>query len=1104
MLILLLALLAGCSLFEEPPLLEKLDSETSGISFVNTVEPTDELNVLNYPLFYNGGGVALGDINNDGLTDIYLVGNIESSKLYLNEGEFTFSDITKSACVQTDQWITGVSMVDINNDNHLDIYLSVASPLKSPEEERRNLLFINNGDLTFTESAQKYGIDHSGFTTHATFLDYNRDGLLDLFLLNHSPADFARDLSTGATSPHYFRQETSHDKLFKNNGDGTFSDISEEAGILKSIGFGLGVVVSDFNNDDWPDIYVSNDITPDDVLYINNKDGTFTNKLESYFKHTSYAGMGVDASDFNNDGFVDMIQADMMPENFVDRKVMSGGIDYEYFYELRKQGFGYRYSQNSLQLNNGRDGDGHFIYSEIARLDNVAYTNWSWSALFADFDNTGTKDIAITNGYNKAVNNYDFLNRLANARRFGTSEIKKQKREKLLEELHGVHPINYFFKNKDTEGLEFEEVSRSWGFRDSTFSYGAAYGDLNNDGAIDLVVNNINSEASVYRNRSTEIGKNHYLLVQLHGDTLNTQGIGAKLTLNSGQVSQHHYHTLWRGYQSTVDGKVHFGLGEREAVDSLRVTWPDGATQKLTQVPTDTILHLYHENAKKQPIQPVERDGQEAIFTDITSEADFSYTHQEDLINDFKIQPLLHHQLSMLGPKIATGDVNGDQLDDFYITGSKQYAGTLFIQHGDGSFTKANSGQPWLKHKNSEELGALFFHANADEHLDLYVASGQYRYPVNKSVQHDRLYLNNGDGTFTYEPDALPEIETNTAAIAAGDFNGDGKQDLFVGGRMVSGRYPMPARSYILQNEGGNFSDVTEKVAPELVKSGMITDAVWADVNNDGQSDLITAGIWTEINFYVNNSGILEQSVHALPKRLRGWWYSLETGDFNNDGNIDVVAGNYGLNATFQTSEEQKLGAFAHDFDQNSILDILFTIKQDGKYIPFYGKTKLNTTFQDLNLRFPTYQSIANKPMSAIFGSEAVQKAAYFEADTFASHIFLNNGDGSFMPSPLPGSAQLSPVMGISTHDVDNDGNMDIILAGNIFRTEPEMPRLDAGNGLWLKGEGNGHFNAISPHRSGFLAPYDAKDIQLLSTGKGTSVLIGNNRNTLQLFNINK
>ncbi|CAN5345054.1 VCBS repeat-containing protein [soil metagenome] len=1107
-----LGFLIGCEFKKEATLFTKLSPDQTGIHFENTIEKSIDFNILHYPFFYNGGGVAIGDINNNGLPDIFLTGNMVSSRLYMNKGNMEFVDITEAAGVTTDKWITGVSMVDINNNGYLDIYLSVVSQENAPPDERENLLFINNGVSgngsgdnvpTFTESAKKYGINDDSFTTHAVFLDYNRNGYLDLFLLNHSPGHFARDRSVRTQSPSFLRLSSSHDKLYKNNGDGTFTDVSEKAGILKQLGYGLGVVVADFNRNGWPDIYVSNDISPNDVLYINNQDGTFTNKAPEYLKHTSFAGMGVDAADFNNDGWPDILQVDMMPENIHDRKVMSGGISYDHFQGIRDQGFDYYYSKNSLQLSNGIDQNGNIIFSEIGRLDNIAFTDWSWGALFGDYNNSGLKDILITNGYPKPVNKYDYQVAMNEARAFGTEEIIRERRYNIMNELEGIKEPNYFFRNDGN--LRFSNVSEQWGFTDKTYSYGVAHADLNNNGSLDVVINNINAPTSVYKNNAGSLYPNNYVMVELKGNETNRQGIGAEVILTSASQKQHVYHTTWRGYQSTVDHRIHFGLGETNRIDSLEVIWPDGNYQLLIEPEPNQILKLeYGDATKNKPANCV--SGQEKFrrFSEITTESGLHYQHKESQFVDYNVQSLLPYQLSKLGPKLAVGDVTGNGLDDVFVGGSAGYEGTLLLQNEDGTFSETVFGQTWNADRQAEDSGAAFFDANGNGMLDLYVTSGGYEFSPASELLQDRLYINMGDGRFVKDEAALPRMLSSTSVVTAGDFNDNGKLDLFVGGRMVPGAYPRAPRSYILQNNGGTFSDVTSQAAPELREPGMITDAVWIDFDNDGQLDLVTTGIWLPVQFYKNENGRLRDVTQSLDlPAMRGWWYSIEKGDFNNNGYTDLIAGNLGLNFNYKTSEEVKFGLFANDFNKNMVTDIIFTVEEEGLHYPFYGKPKLGRELGFINDRFLTFESFSKASLGRIFQSELINHSVHLQADTFASLYLQNNGDGSFSAHELPTASQFSAIKGVIAHDVNQNGILDLIIAGNIYKTEPETPRNDASNGLWMKGDGNGNFEPVSPFESGFLAPLDVKDIKLINTRSGKSVLVANNSDSLQVFRLN-
>lgn len=1089
---------------EEDRLFTKLLPDNTGIDFVNSIDEDSLLNVVDYPFLYNGGGVGIGDINNDGYSDIFLTGNMVSSRLYLNKGDFKFEDITELAGLKTDKWVTGVSMVDINNNGYLDIYLSVVSREEAPAMERANLLFINNGDNTFTEKAKEYNLADTSHTTHAAFLDYDKNGLLDVFLLNHSPGSFSRDMSSGQHLTGFVELSEGFDKLYKNNGDGTFTDVSKEAGILQKLGYGLGVVVSDFNRDGWPDIYVSNDLSPNDVLYINNKDGTFTNKASEYLKHTSFAGMGVDAADFNNDGWADIIQVDMMPENYKDRKLMSGGTSYGLFKEMRDQGFDYYYSKNSLQLNNGIDENGHLIYSEIGRIDGVAYTDWSWGALFGDYNNSGYKDILITNGYPKAVNNYDYLVNMYDTGMFGTEEEIIERKEAILERLEGIETENFLFKN--SVNLRFKNVSEEWGFKEKTYSYGVAHADLNNNGSLDIVINNINAPASLYKNNAGKLYSNNYLLVELIGNETNRQGIGAEVIVTSSGQKQHVYHTTWRGYQSTVDHRIHFGLGETNRIDSLEVIWPDGSYQLIKEPEPNQILKLNYSDAVND--KPANRlpEQEKFRFSEITTESGLLYKHKENPFVDYNVQPLLPYQLSKLGPKLAVGDVTGNGLDDVFVGGSAGYEGTLFLQNDDGIFSESVIGQPWNADRHAEDSGAAFFDANGNGMLDLYVASGGYEFSPASELLQDRLYINMGDGRFVKDEAALPSMLTSTSTVTAGDINDDGNLDLFVGGRMVPRNYPQAPRSYILQNKGGSFSDITSQAAPELIEPGMITDAIWVDFDNNGQLDLVTTGVWLPVQFYKNENGRLREITQSLDlPPMRGWWYSIEKADFNNDGYSDFIAGNLGLNFTYKTSQEKKFSVFANNFSKNLTKDIILTVNENGTYYPFYGKAKLDKAIPELNNRFRTFEAFSNAPINNLFRSNLIDSALQYKVDTFASVMIKNKGKkGGYSVSELPIEAQFSAIQGIVTHDLNSNGIEDIIVAGNIFNTEPDTPRNDASNGIVIMVDENGILEPMSPFESGFLAPLDVKDIQLVNTPFGKMVLIANNSDSLQVFYIEK
>src|SRR5713226_353415 len=1091
---------AGCSRERHPPLFKLLTPDQTGVTFANTITTDDSLNVLTDAYLYNGAGVAIGDINNDGLPDIFLTGNMVSSRLYLNKGNMRFEDITASAGVKTSCWATGATMVDINNDGYLDIYVSCSGPEWSKGRDRANLLFINNGNGTFAEAAAQYGIADTGFTTHAVFFDYNGDGCLDLFLLNNSPKDFARGAAD--THPLGVRSDSpaSYNTLYRNNCNGTFTDVSREAGILRQVGYGLGVAVADLNGDGWPDLYVSNDVAPNDVLYINNGDGTFTDKAGAWLKHTSFAGMGVDIADFNNDGWPDILQMDMMPAALDQRKRMSGYLTYGGQMELRRRGFRDDYDVNSLQLSNGVTKNGDVSFSDIGVLAGVAYTDWSWSPLFADFDNDGYKDIFVTNGYPKAANDLDYQTAAFGARRAGDH----RRALRLLKDLRSYRLSNYVFRNNGD--LTFTDETKAWGMDQPGFSYGAAYADLNNDGRLDIVVNNIDAPASIYENIRPQDDAHHYLQITLEGESPNRRGIGSTLILTAGSQKQYIYHSPYRGYMSTMDDREHFGLGRAKRVDSLEVIWPDGRYQLLTNLNADRLLVVRQGDATARRDASRSPHPASRLFAPVDPRRALQYKHRTGTSADYNVQPLLPYMVSRQGPPLAVADVNGDGLDDVFIGGSAGVPGKLFIQQQDGSFVESTRGQPWVTDKKYEDWGALFFDANGDGLPDLYVASCGYALAPTSELLQDRIYINQGGGRFAKDPRALPEMHTCTAAVAAGDFNGDGKVDLFVGGRLPPRNYPNPTRSYLLRNDGGHFTDVTEAMAPELVHpGGMITAAVWMDFDGDGRLDLVTAGEWMPLQFY-RNDGKRFHNVTAslgLPP-LRGWWYSLATGDFNHDGHPDLVAGNLGLNYSYTSSQRSRFGVYAADFTGHRATDIVLTQEINGTEYPVWGLAQLGQPIYPLAIRFPSYAAFSEASIPQMFGASQLRQAVHYQTDTLASVYMQNTGDGTFTLSSLPNLAQISPIKGIAVDDVDGDGNLDLIVAGNLYEAEPNTPRADAGNGLWLRGDGQGHFTPVPAVESGFLAPLDVTGLALIKTPTGKAVLVANNGDSLQAFAIRR
>lgn len=1091
---LLLALLWGCqseppsSPVSSPPLFDRIDAEQSGVRFNNQIKENFQnfFGVFNY--VYNGGGVAVGDINQDGLPDLFFTGNDVPNKLYLNQGNFTFKDITETAgLVEGEGWDNGVTMADVNQDGWLDIYISRGG-WNDTVEQRRNLLFINNGDLSFSEQGEAFGLADIGYSLQAAFFDMDNDNDLDMYLTNRPDRFFLnyRQVLAGKQA----QNDLHRDKLYRND-NGAFTEIGLSAGIVNNFAYGLGLTTTDINQDGYIDIFVANDYLENDYLYINQGDGTFQEQIKEYTNHIPFYSMGVDVVDINNDGLEDIIQLDMLPADYERSKTTMASMNVQLFEDLIGNGFHHQYMHNMLQLNQGNT-----FFSEIGQLAGISKTDWSWSCLGSDLDNDGYRDILITNGFKRDIWDKD-------AQKKFSQFMQSPERGKQSDEENAQHIINLFQTNKisnylfhNNQDLTFTSKGKEWGLEMESFSNGAAVGDLDNDGDLDIVINNVDGEAFIYQNKAERLG-NNYLKVKLQGPKQNGHGLGAKVKLIYGTAVQYHDFKTVRGYLSSVEPIVHFGLGATTDIDQIEVTWTDGKTSLLTDIPSNQTLTIDYQKA--QPPQLAREAITQPLLQDVTGKSfPASFTHQENNFDDYRVQVLLPHKLSQLGPCIAVGDVNQDGLEDFFIGGAHRQTGQLYLQDQNQQFIPQTT-TAFDEEQQLEDTGANFFDADGDGDLDLYVVSGGNEFQPASRFFQDRLYLNDGQGQFQLS-DRLPEITSSGSCVKPFDFDGDGDLDLFVGGRLIPFHYPNPPKSYLLENRDGYFEDVTKQKAPGLASVGMVTDAVWQDLDNDQKAELMLVGEWMPITIYQWRGNQYEDATSAFNlDNTQGWWNTIEVTDIDQDGDPDFVLGNLGLNYKFKASEKEPFTVFADDFDKNGTNDIFLAKYDEDRIVPIRGKECSSQQVPALNKKFTTYKEFAKADIHEILEGKT-KRALKYEVRQFSS-VILENQAGALHLKALPTPAQFSTVNGIIAEDLNGDQQVDLLLAGNRFEAEVETTRADSSPGTLLLNDRN-KWETSSITESGFFVPYNVKTLRKIKLGKGKDlgVLVGVNDGDLRLY----
>jgi enediyne biosynthesis protein E4 len=1087
----------------EVKVFESIAPELSGIDFANMLEYDQQLNAYTYRNFYNGAGVALGDINNDGLLDIYFAGNQVENKLYLNRGDFTFEDITETAGVACkDVWTTGVSMADVNGDGLLDIFVCKSGPPFGGV--RHNELFINNGDLTFTESAAAWGVADVGLSIHAVFFDYDKDGDLDFYLLNNSNRSVGiYDLKIGQRE---VRDPYGGNKLYRNDGD-RFTDVSEEAGIYGSaIGFGLGVTVADVNKDGWPDIFVSNDFFEKDYLYINNRNGTFTESLEQYINEISLGSMGADIADLNNDGYPEIYVTEMLPESLADQRTKTVFEDWDKYSANVAAGYYHQFTRNVLQLNNGPipgDEDNVF-FTEVSRYTKTHATDWSWGALIFDYNNDGHKDIFVANGIAKDLTDQDYINYYASSM-LTSANLRKDSLllQKLMDKIP-VQPVpNYLFENKGN--LTFESKAAELGLDLSGFSNGAAYGDLNNDGAIDLVVNNINSPATIYRNTIGDSNNSNYIQLKLIGKNKNTSAFGAQVYVYCDTDVYYVEQSPVKGYLSSVDHKLHHGLGMHQSIDSIEIHWSDGGLSTLYKIKANQLIEINENEIVKD--KKVDKSVKKNFYFSLNNDVLNKYSHSSSSYNDFNKDRLLFEMISNEGPSFAVADFNGDGREDVFISGSANEAGSLWLQTAAGLFEQ-HKQTIFEEDKKADDVKAIVLDVNEDGQPDIYVASGGNQFSFGDFTYRDRIYINDGNANFVRQEAILQpaDLRESTAFVLAQDINGNGLTDLIVGSRLIPFYYGIPANAWLLNNNGkGVFENQTISNAPGFNKLGLLRDAKLIDYDNDGDLDLIVVGEWMGVKVFNNHLGTFTDVSDELGlANSSGLWNTIVTGDFNNDGYIDFVVANHGLNSKYSALGEGKLKMYVSDFDENGNLEQIICVSIDGKDYPLALLPDLVKQIPSVKKKFQNFASYKDASMTDIFSEGQLSKAIEYEASVLESSLFLNNGKNGFERIALPAEAQFSKIYAMHSIDVNSDGNLDLVIAGNQKNIKPEMGSLNGSYGLLLKGLGDGTFEAVAAAESGLFVKGETRDIKQIKIMEDDYLLFLRRDDKISAYKINK